>query len=89
MVKLEPIPPCLLSGIRTISLHGQLHNFHDAWLSIASQANCDTGGEVLSWIEDGVVPSKEKTLAVTCLLTRFSTTIYHVDRFPPIFLVLF
>ena len=32
-----------------------------------------------------VVPPKEKTLTVTCLLTRFFTTIYHVDRFPPYF----
>ena len=32
----------------------QLHKFRETWLSIASQADCDTAKEVLGWIEDDV-----------------------------------
>ena len=81
-------------------LAGQLHNFHDAWLSIASQANCNTAGEVLSWIEDGVnvfryfqlFGGSFKGENFDCDLPPykiFHNPIYYVDRFPPIFLVLF
>ena len=35
-------------------LAGKRHQFHETWLSIAPQTECDTAEEVLSWILDGI-----------------------------------